>query len=36
LGQAGYARAQKNFTWKKAAQKTVKAYREVIRDHRRF
>jgi glycosyltransferase involved in cell wall biosynthesis len=36
LGQAGYARVQKNFTWKKAAQKTVKAYREVIRDHRRF
>ncbi len=36
LGQAGYARVQKNFTWKKAAQKTVNAYREVIRDHRRL
>jgi glycosyltransferase involved in cell wall biosynthesis len=36
LGQAGYARVRKNFTWKKAAQKTVKAYREVIRDHRQF
>jgi glycosyltransferase involved in cell wall biosynthesis len=36
LGQAGYARVQKNFTWKKAAQKTVKAYREAILDHRRF
>jgi glycosyltransferase involved in cell wall biosynthesis len=36
LGQTGYARVQKNFTWNKAAQKTVKAYREAIRDHRRF
>jgi glycosyltransferase involved in cell wall biosynthesis len=36
LGQAGYTRIQKNFTWQKAAQKTVEAYREVIRDHRRF
>ena len=36
LGQAGYARVQTNFTWKQAAQKTINAYREVIRDHRRF
>jgi glycosyltransferase involved in cell wall biosynthesis len=36
LGQAGYARVHKFFTWKKAAQKTVRTYREVIRDHRRF
>ncbi|UCH23869.1 MAG: glycosyltransferase family 4 protein [Deltaproteobacteria bacterium] len=36
LGKAGYNRVQKNFTWKKAAQKTVEAYKEAIRDHRRF
>jgi glycosyltransferase involved in cell wall biosynthesis len=36
LGQAGYERVHKNFTWKKAAQKTLKAYREVIRDHHQF
>jgi glycosyltransferase involved in cell wall biosynthesis len=34
LGRSGYKRVQKHFTWKKAAQKTVAAYREVIRDHR--
>jgi MMP alpha-(1->4)-mannosyltransferase len=36
LGQKGYNRIQKQFTWKAAAQKTVACYREVIRDHRRF
>lgn len=34
LGQAGYKRVQEHFTWKKAAEKTVETYREVIRDHR--
>jgi glycosyltransferase involved in cell wall biosynthesis len=35
-GQAGYRRVQEQFTWKNAAQKTVEAYRETIRDHRRL
>jgi glycosyltransferase involved in cell wall biosynthesis len=34
LGQAGYQRVQKHFTWRRAAQKTVSAYRETLRDHR--
>jgi len=34
LGQAGYKRVQDNFTWKRAAEKTVEAYREVICDYR--
>ncbi|MBW2410070.1 MAG: glycosyltransferase family 4 protein [Deltaproteobacteria bacterium] len=34
LGQAGYQRVQKHFTWHRAAQKTVAAYRETLRDHR--
>jgi len=36
LGEAGYKRVLENFTWTKAAEKTVKIYREVIRDHRRL
>ena len=36
LGMAGYRRVQKHFSWEKAAQKTVAAYREVINDHRRI
>jgi glycosyltransferase involved in cell wall biosynthesis len=36
LGQAGYRRVQEHFTWQKAAEKTVTAYREAIRDHRRL
>jgi len=36
LGMAGYRRVQAHFTWQKAAEKTVAAYREVIRDYRRF
>ncbi len=36
LGQAGYERVLNQFTWEKAAQKTVAAYREVIRDHGRL
>jgi MMP alpha-(1->4)-mannosyltransferase len=34
LGEAGYRRVQDHFTWKRAAEKTVDAYREVIRGHR--
>ena len=36
LGQKGYRRIQEHFTWKKAAEKTVDAYQEVIRDYRGF
>jgi len=34
LGDAGYKRVHEHFTWKKAAEKTVETYREVIRDYR--
>ncbi len=36
LGRAGVKRVQEHFTWKRAAEKTVATYREVIRDHGRF
>jgi glycosyltransferase involved in cell wall biosynthesis len=36
LGIAGFQRVQAHFTWQKAAEKTIDAYREVIRDYRRF
>lgn len=36
LGRDGFRRVQENFTWEKAAQRTVDVYREVIRDYRRF
>jgi len=36
LAAAGYKRVQENFTWKRAAKKTVEAYREAISDYRRF
>lgn len=36
LGEAGYKRVQTHFTWKKAAEKTVAAYREVIHDYGRL
>ncbi len=36
LGLAGYRRVQEHFTWEKAAEKTVDAYREVIDGHRRI
>jgi len=35
LGQRGYQRVQTHFTWQRAAEKTVAAYREVIHDYRR-
>lgn len=36
LGQAGYERVHRHFTWKRAAEKTVETYREAIDGHRRF
>ena len=36
LGQAGYHRVKAQFTWRKAAQKTVTAYKEVLRDYGRL
>jgi glycosyltransferase involved in cell wall biosynthesis len=33
LGQAGYNRVMEQFTWKNAAEKTVEAYRETLRDY---
>ncbi len=36
LGRAGFQRVRKRFTWKKAAEKTVDAYREVIYGYRRL
>jgi glycosyltransferase involved in cell wall biosynthesis len=33
LGQAGYKRVMEQFTWKNAAEKTVEAYRETLRDY---
>ena len=34
LGRAGYERVQRHFTWRRAAERTVAAYRETIRDYR--
>jgi len=36
LGLAGYQRVQQHFTWSKAAEHTVAAYREVIDGYRRL
>jgi glycosyltransferase involved in cell wall biosynthesis len=36
LGEAGFKRVHQFFTWKKAAQATVEAYRETIHDYRRL
>ena len=36
LGQAGYERVHRHFTWKRAAEKTVDTYREAIDGYRRF
>jgi glycosyltransferase involved in cell wall biosynthesis len=35
MGREGYKRVRDCFTWKKAAEMTVEAYRETIRDYRR-
>ena len=34
LGRRGYQRVQRHFTWRRAAEKTVDAYRETINDYR--
>ncbi len=34
LGWAGYERVHRHFTWRRAAEKTVAAYREAMDDHR--
>lgn len=36
MGYAGYRRVREHFTWKRAAEMTIQAYRETIRDHHRF
>lgn len=36
LGRAGYQRVHQHFTWLKAAERTVAAYRETIDDHGRL
>jgi glycosyltransferase involved in cell wall biosynthesis len=36
LGQKGYQRIQRHFTWEKAAEKTAATYREAIHDYSRF
>jgi glycosyltransferase involved in cell wall biosynthesis len=36
LGIKGYKRVHKHFTWQRAAEKTVAAYREVINGYRRL
>jgi len=36
LGRQGLKRVQQNFTWEKAAEKTIAAYREAIRDYHRL
>ncbi len=36
IGEAGYNRVQSSFTWEKAAQKTVEAYRKTISDYSRL
>jgi glycosyltransferase involved in cell wall biosynthesis len=36
MGRAGFNRVHNRFTWKKAAEMTVAAYRETIRDYHRF
>lgn len=34
LGRLGYQRVQRHFTWRRAAEKTVEAYRKTIDDYR--
>jgi len=35
MGRAGFKRVRDRFTWKRAAEMTIEAYRETIRDYRR-
>jgi glycosyltransferase involved in cell wall biosynthesis len=36
MGRAGYLRVRERFTWKRAAEMTVEAYKETIRDYSRL
>jgi glycosyltransferase involved in cell wall biosynthesis len=36
MGRAGLRRVLEQFTWRRAAEGTVAAYREAIGDHNRF
>jgi glycosyltransferase involved in cell wall biosynthesis len=36
MGRAGYRRVQQRYTWRRAAESTISAYLEVIRDYRRL
>jgi glycosyltransferase involved in cell wall biosynthesis len=36
LGRRGYERVHRHFSWRRAAQQTVDAYREAVDGHRRF
>ncbi|MFO7709270.1 MAG: glycosyltransferase family 4 protein [Desulfobacterales bacterium] len=36
LGQAGYNRVHRHFTWRQAAERTVSVYREALHAHRRL
>jgi glycosyltransferase involved in cell wall biosynthesis len=36
LGQRGRLRVERHFTWRRAAQRTVNAYREAMDGHLRF
>jgi len=36
LGELGYRRVQRHYTWKQAAKRTVATYRKAIDDHRRL
>lgn len=36
LGQAGYERVYRHFTWRQAAERTVAVYREAMHAHRRL
>jgi glycosyltransferase involved in cell wall biosynthesis len=36
LGQRGFERVHRHFTWRRAALQTLDAYHEAIDDHRRF
>lgn len=36
IGEAGFRRVHRHFTWKRAAEKTIDVYRETIRDYHKF
>jgi MMP alpha-(1->4)-mannosyltransferase len=36
LGQAGYKRVHRHFTWRRAGEKTISQFRETIRDYGQF